>query len=84
MLSVLIVALLSLSVAGVVWYFVGGVKIRPGWQNGQSPLARYLDGKRRESSTCSCQSPGDQSNALPAGFSIAHRSTLSLNQGEPR
>ena len=48
MISWLIVFLFTLSAAGVVWYFVGGLKIKAGWQNGQSPLAKYLDNKRRE------------------------------------
>ena len=48
MLTWSIVFLFALCFGGLAWYFVGGVKIKAGWQNGQSPLARYLDNKRRE------------------------------------
>ena len=47
MLAWLIASLFAVSVAGIAWYFAAGVKIKAGWQNGESPLARYLDGKRR-------------------------------------
>ena len=42
------VSLFALSFALLAGYFVSGVKIKSGWQNAQSPLARWLDGRRRQ------------------------------------
>ena len=47
MIEWLIVLLAAGCLAGLAWYVVGGVKVKAGWQNGQSPLARYLDARRR-------------------------------------
>ena len=58
--------------AGVAWYFLAGVKIKAGWQNGASPLARWLDERRR--ARFNRQLPealATMSNALRAGFSIS-------------
>ena len=69
--------------AGVVWYFMSGVKIKAGWQNGQSPLARYLDGKRREAFNQQLpQALATMSNALRAGFSISQAFDSVVEQGE--
>ena len=68
---------------GIVWYFVSGVKIKAGWQNGQSPLARYLDGKRREAFNQQLpQALATMSNALRAGFSISQAFDSVVEQGE--
>lgn len=72
MIPLLASVLFGLAFGGFVWYFTAGVKIRPGWQNGQSPLARYLDRRRREK--FNSQLPvalATMSNALRAGFSIS-------------
>lgn len=72
MIPILACLLFGLAFGGVVWYCVGGVKIRAGWQNGQSPLARWLDRRRREK--FNSQLPvalATMSNALRAGFSIS-------------
>ena len=72
MLAWLIVALFAVCFAGVAWYFASGVKIKAGWQNGQSPLARYLDGKRRAKFNAQLpEALATMSNALRAGFSIS-------------
>ena len=69
--------------AGVVWYFAGGVKIKAGWQNGQSPLARYLDNKRREKFNLQLpEALATMSNALRAGFSISQAFDSVVEQGE--
>ena len=79
-----IVLLAALSVFGIVWYFVGGVKIKAGWQNGQSPLARYLDNKRREKFNQQLpEALATMSNALRAGFSISQAFDSVVEQGEP-
>ena len=41
------VALFAACFSGIAWYFVSGVKIKAGWQNGESPLAKWLDQRRR-------------------------------------
>ena len=72
MISWLIVFLFTLSAAGVAWYFVGGVKIKAGWQNGESPLAKWLDRRRREKFNMQLpEALATMSNALRAGFSIS-------------
>ena len=83
MISWLIVFLFTLSTAGVAWYFVGGVKIKAGWQNGQSPLARWLDNKRREKFNLQLpEALATMSNALRAGFSISQAFDSVVEQGE--
>ena len=72
MIAWAIVLLFALAAFGIVWYFVSGVKVRAGWQNGQSPLARYLDDRRREKFNQQLpEALATMSNALRAGFSIA-------------
>ena len=79
----LIVLLFAGCFAGVAWYFVGGVKIKAGWQNGQSPLARYLDNKRREKFNLQLpEALATMSNALRAGFSISQAFDSVVEQGE--
>ena len=78
-----IVLLFSGCCAGVAWYFVGGVKIKAGWQNGQSPLARYLDGKCRAKFNLQLpEALATMSNALRAGFSISQAFDSVVEQGE--
>ena len=78
-----IVLLFAGCFAGVAWYFVGGVKIKAGWQNGQSPLARWLDNKRREKFNLQLpEALATMSNALRAGFSISQAFDSVVEQGE--
>ena len=78
-----IVLLFAGCFAGVAWYFASGVKIKAGWQNGQSPLARYLDGRRREAFNQQLpQALATMSNALRAGFSISQAFDSVVEQGE--
>ena len=83
MMSWAIVLLFALAAAGVAWYFVAGVKIKAGWQNGQSPLARWLDGRRREKFNLQLpEALATMSNALRAGFSISQAFDSVVEQGE--
>ena len=83
MLEWAIVLLFTLAAIGVVWYFVGGVKIKAGWQNGQSPLAKYLDNRRREKFNLQLpEALATMSNALRAGFSISQAFDSVVEQGE--
>ena len=83
MIEWLIVLLFAGCCAGVVWYFVSGVKIKAGWQNGQSPLARWLDNKRREKFNLQLpEALATMSNALRAGFSISQAFDSVVEQGE--
>ncbi len=69
--------------AGVVWHLVSGVRIRAGWQNGESPLARYLDGRRRVRFNSQLpEALATMSNALRAGFSISQAFDSVVEQGE--
>ena len=78
-----IVLLFAAAAFGIVWYFVSGVKVKAGWHNGQSPLARYLDGKRREAFNQQLpQALATMSNALRAGFSISQAFDSVVEQGE--
>ena len=83
MISWLIVLLFAGCFAGVAWYVVGGVKIKAGWQNGQSPLARWLDSRRREKFNLQLpEALATMSNALRAGFSISQAFDSVVEQGE--
>ena len=84
MLAWTAVALFAACFAGVMWFFVSGVKVKAGWQNGESPLARYLDGKRRAAFNAQLpEALATMSNALRAGFSISQAFDSVVEQGEP-
>ena len=79
----MIVLLFAICISGVVWYFVSDVKIKPGWQNGQSPLARYLDSRRRAAFNAQLpEALATMSNALRAGLSIAQAFDSIVDQGD--
>jgi tight adherence protein B len=83
MLAWLIVALFAASFAGVAWYFVAGVKVRAGWQNGESPLAKWLDAKRRAAFNAQLpEALATMTNALRAGFSISQAFDSVVEQGD--
>ena len=83
MLTFLIIFLFAVAFGGVAWFFLAGVKIKSGWQNGQSPLARWLDAKRRERfNTQLPEALATMSNALRAGFSISQAFDSVVDQGE--
>ena len=82
-MSYLISILFALSFAGVVWYFTSELKIKAGWQNGESPLAKWLDQRRREKFNAQLpEALATMSNALRAGFSIAQAFDSVVEQGE--
>ena len=83
MLTWLIVVLFAAAAFGTVWYVVAGVKIKTGWQNGQSPLARYLDNRRRAAFNLQLpEALATMSNALRAGFSISQAFDSVVEQGQ--
>ena len=83
MMSLAIVLLATVFAVGVVWYCVSGVKIKAGWQRGQSPLARYLDNRRRNQFNLQLpEALATMSNALRAGFSISQAFDSVVQQGE--
>lgn len=66
-----IVLLFTFSAAAIAWYFTSSLEIKSGWQHASSPLARWLDCRRRK--RFDLQLPDaltTMSNALRAGFSI--------------
>jgi len=82
-MAFLTVILFALCFAGLAWYVAAGVKIKAGWQNGQSPLARYLDGRRRDRFNAQLpEALATMSNALRAGFSISQAFDSVVEQGE--
>ena len=79
----LITALFAFSFGGIVWYFLSGLKIKVGWQNGQSPLAKWLDQRRRDKFNMQLpEALATMSNALRAGFSISQAFDSVVEQGE--
>ena len=75
--------LAAAAAAGVAWYFAAGVKIKAGWQNGTSPLARWLDARRRAAFNAQLpEALATMSNALRAGFSISQAFDSVVEQGE--
>ena len=83
MMGWLIVALFAVCFAGFSWYFASGVKVKAGWQRGQSPLARWLDARRRDRFNAQLpEALATMSNALRAGFSISQAFDSVVEQGE--
>jgi tight adherence protein B len=79
----LIAALFALSFGGLAWYFASGVKIKAGWQNGESPLARWLDERRRAKFNMQLpEALATMSNALRAGFSLSQAFDAVVELGE--
>ena len=77
------IALFALSFGGLAWYLTSRIKIKPGWQNGESPLARYLDHKRREKFNLQLpEALATMSNALRAGFSISQAFDSVVERGD--
>ena len=75
--------LAAASAAGVAWVLASGVRIRTGWQNGTSPLARWLDARRRAAFNAQLpEALATMSNALRAGFSISQAFDSVVDQGE--
>ena len=83
MVAWVIVLLFALCFGGLTWHFVSGVKVKAGWQNGESPLARWLDNRRRQKFNEQLpEALATMSNALRAGFSITQAFDSVVEQGE--
>ena len=79
----LIPLLFALCFGGVAWYFASDIKIKSGWQNGESPLARWLDRRRREKFNLQLpEALATMANALRAGFSISQAFESVVETGE--
>ena len=79
----LIALLFASCFAGTAWYVLSGIKIKAGWQNGESPLAKYLDARRRAQFNQQLpEAIATMSNALRAGFSISQAFDSVVEQGE--
>ena len=78
-----IVLLFAAAGGGLVWYFVSDIRVKAGWQNGRSPLAVFLDNRRRERFNLQLpEALATMSNALRAGFSISQAFDSVVEQGE--
>ena len=83
MMPLLVSALFALFAAGLVWFIVSSIKVKAGWQNGESPLAKWLDARRREKFNNQLpEALATMSNALRAGFSISQAFESVVEQGE--
>ena len=83
MIEWLIVGLFAICFGGLAWYYVSGVKVKAGWQNGESPLARWLDNRRRQKFNEQLpEALATMSNALRAGFSITQAFDSVVEQDE--
>jgi tight adherence protein B len=75
--------LFALCFGGIAWFICGGIKIKTGWQNGTSPLARYLDERRRAAFNAQLpEALATMTNALRAGFSISQAFDSVVDRGE--
>lgn len=75
--------MIGLAVTAAVWAYLSSLKIKTGWQNGQSPLARWLDNRRRNKFNLQLpEALATMSNALRAGFSISQAFDSVVQQGE--
>lgn len=78
-----IVALFALSLAGIAGCVASGIRVKSGWQNGESPLAKWLDARRRAAFNLQLpEALATMSNALRAGFSISQAFDSVVEQGE--
>lgn len=83
MMPLFVSALFALFAAGLVWFVVSSIKVKAGWQNGESPLAKWLDARRREKFNSQLpEALATMSNALRAGFSISQAFESVVEQGE--
>ena len=79
----LIPALFAVCIGGVVWFLLSGLNIKVGWQNGNGPLAKWLDQRRRDKFNMQLpEALATMSNALRAGFSISQAFDSVVDQGE--
>jgi len=82
-MAYLISLLVALAAGGIAWHLTKGVTIKTGWQNGTSPLARWLDARRRERFNARLpEALATMSNALRAGFSISQAFDSVVEMGE--
>lgn len=80
-----IVALFALSLAGIAGCVASGIRVKSGWQNGESPLAKWLDARRRAAFNLQLpEALATMSNALRAGFSISQAFDSVVEQGDTR
>ena len=78
-----VVALFACCFGGIAWFFLSGVKIKAGWQNGEGPIARWLDSRRRQKFNEQLpEALATMSNALRAGFSISQAFDSVVDQGD--
>ena len=83
MMSWIVVGLFALCFGGIAWYVASGIKVKSGWQNGNGPIAQWLDGKRRRKFNDQLpEALATMSNALRAGFSLAQAFDSVVSQGD--
>jgi len=83
MIAWLIALMFAVASGGLAWYLLDGVKFRVGWQNGDGPIARYLDSRRRERFNAQLpEALATMSNAMRAGFSITQAFGSVVESGE--
>ncbi len=83
MLGWLAVVCFFIAAALAAVYFAMGIKIKQGWQHGTSPLARWLDARRRAKFDEQLpQTLSTMSNALRAGFSLSQAFESVVETGE--
>jgi len=82
-MAYLITILVALAAGGIAWHFCAGVRIKSGWQNGESPLAKWLDARRRAKFNAQIpEALATMSNALRAGFSISQAFDSVVEMGD--
>ena len=76
-------ALAAVSFASFVWLAVSAVKIKHGWQNGASPVAKWLDARRRAKFDEQLpEALATMSNALRAGLAISQAFDAIVENGD--
>lgn len=73
----------ALAVSGLAWFLLAGLNIKAGWQNGRSPLAKWLDSRRRRRFDMQLpEALATISNSLRAGFSTSQAFDSVVEMGE--
>lgn len=79
----IITALAALSLGLLGWFVVSGIKIKNGWQNGESILAKWLDERRRAKFNEQLpEALSTMSNALRAGLAVSQAFDAVIANGE--
>ena len=73
----------ALAAGLLAWYVASAIKPKQGWQNGNGPIARWLDARRRDKFNSQLPDAlATMSNALRSGFSMTQAFDSVIERGD--